>query len=48
MLTVSVGLISAMMSSASAQPPDMNKVLISFKNQPGPTEEALVHAKGDL
>lgn len=46
MLTLSIGLISVTVLSASAQPPDMNKVLISFKKQPGPTEEALVHAKG--
>ncbi len=46
MLTLSVGLISAMVSPTLAQPPDMNKVLISFKNQPGHSEEALVHAKG--
>jgi adhesin HecA-like repeat protein len=46
MLILSIGLISAMVSSALAEPPDMVKVLIGFKSHPGPDEEALVHSKG--
>jgi len=45
-LALTVTMISAAVSPTMAQPPDMVKVLIGFDIQPGPTEEALVHAKG--
>ena len=46
MLILCVGVIGSTISPALAQPPDMVKVLIGFDIQPGPAEEALVHAKG--
>ena len=45
-LILAIGLISAAVSPVLAKQPDMVKVLIGFDNQPGPAEEALVHAKG--
>ncbi|MCI5168303.1 MAG: hypothetical protein D3903_19985, partial [Candidatus Electrothrix sp. GM3_4] len=45
-LILSGGLISTMVSPTLAKPPDMVKVLIGFNIQPGPSEKALVHAKG--
>ena len=45
-LILSAGLISAAGSPTLAQPPEMVKVLVGFDIQPGPSEEALVHAKG--
>jgi len=45
-LTLTVTMISAAVSPTWAKPPEMVKVLVGFDIQPGPAEEALVHAKG--